>query len=61
MVQKMSEKTTNNKKMSQFPSRCHRCQYFNVKKDKCKKHKSKQNTDFSQCDTFLVRESLVMY
>lgn len=50
-----------NKKKSKFPLRCRRCQYFNIKNNKCKKNKDKYNTDFSQCDTFLVRESLVMY
>lgn len=56
----MSEKMkkTNN---SKYPSKCHSCQYFDAEKDKCKKHKCKGNTDFSQCDTYLIKDSLVMY
>lgn len=58
----MKEKTNNNSlKTSEYPTRCHRCQYFNTKKDKCKKRRNNKNTDFSQCDKFLVRESLIMY
>lgn len=65
----MSDKpNTNNKKQSKFPTRCHQCQYFNAEKDKCKKRKDKYikdsdkcDIDFSQCDSYLVRENLIMY
>ena len=63
-----SHNNKQDKKENKFPQRCHRCQYFNAKKDKCKKNngvfkknKDKCNTDFSQCDNFLIKESLIMY
>lgn len=49
------------KKNSKYPARCHRCQFFNSQKDKCTKEKDKCNTDYSVCENFLIRESLVMY
>ena len=56
----MSEKTKKSKD-SKYPQKCHQCQFFDTQKDNCTKGKDKCNTDFSKCDTFLVRESLVMY
>ena len=46
--------------------KCNTCEHYSKKTDFCKEkgieNCSKQvNTDFSQCETYLVRENLVMF
>lgn len=46
--------------------KCSTCEHYEKSKDFCKEKAiencSKQvNTDFSQCDSFLIRENLIMF
>ena len=57
-------KTKQNKKQkknSKYPERCHKCQFYDVQKDKCTNYSYKYKTDYSLCDNFLINEKLVMY
>jgi hypothetical protein len=59
MCKKMSEKKKCNFK-------CSTCQNYNRVSDYCKekeiKHCSKQvHTDFSTCDSYLIRDNLIMF
>lgn len=54
------------KKEKKCNLKCKTCEHYNKISDYCRekeiKHCSKQiNTDFSTCDTYLVRENLVMF
>ena len=54
------------KKEKKCNLKCKTCEHYNRVSDYCRekeiKHCSKQvNVDFSTCDSFLVRESLVMF
>ena len=50
----MAKQSKKQKQNSKYPERCHKCQFYDVQKDKCK-------TDYSLCDNFLINEKLVMY
>lgn len=46
--------------------KCNTCEYYNPKKDFCKEKEIKNcsknvHIDFSQCDSYLVRENLIMF
>lgn len=46
--------------------KCKTCEHYNIISDYCKekeiKHCSKQvHTDFSTCDSYLIREKLIMF
>ena len=54
----------NEKKKCNF--KCNTCEHYEKPKDFCKEKTiencSKQiNTDFSQCDSYLINEKLIMY
>lgn len=51
---------SNNKK-NKYPVRCHKCHFYDSKKDTCKNKCKNFNTDFSKCDSFLINEKLVMF
>ena len=53
-------------KEKKFNIKCNTCEYYEKETDFCKEKEienvGKQvNTDFSKCDSFLVRENLVMF
>jgi hypothetical protein len=55
-----------NKKKRKCSLKCNTCENYNKETDFCVEKEiencSKQvNTDFSQCDSFLIRENLVMF
>ena len=46
--------------------KCNTCEYYNKSKDFCKEKEIENcsknaNIDFSQCDSYLVRENLIMF
>lgn len=59
----MSEQKINDKKCN---LKCRKCEHYNRVSDFCRekdiKHCSKQvHTDFSTCESFLIRENLIMF
>ncbi len=56
------EKTKKKRKCS---LKCNTCEHYDKQTDFCTEKEiencSKVNTDFSQCDSFLIHESLVMF
>lgn len=46
--------------------KCNTCEYYNKKQDFCKEKEIENcsknvHIDFSQCDSYLVRENLIMF
>ena len=64
----MAKQSKKQKQNSKYPERCHKCQFYDVQKDKCTNDSDKCTdksdkckTDYSLCDNFLIKEKLVMY
>ena len=57
----MAKQNKKQKQNSKYPERCHKCQFYDVQKDKCTDKSDKCKTDYSLCDNFLINEKLVMY
>ena len=62
----MDNKKENNNKNMKCDLKCKYCTHYNQVNDYCREkeinHCSKQiHTDFSTCDSFLVRENLIMF
>ena len=57
----MAKQKKKQKQNSKYPERCHKCQFYDVQKDKCTNDSDKYKTDYSLCDNFLINEKLVMY
>ena len=57
----MTKQSKKQKQNSKYPERCHKCQFYDVQKDKCTNDSDKCKTDYSLCDNFLINEKLVMY
>ena len=57
----MAKQSKKQKHNNKYPERCHKCQFYDVQKDKCTNDSDKCKTDYSLCDNFLINEKLVMY
>lgn len=62
----MSEKKTQKKKSNKCKIQCCTCQFYIPEDDYCTEkdieYCTKQtNVDFSKCDNYLIKESLIMY
>lgn len=62
----MSEKKSQKKKDGKCKIKCKNCQFYDREDDYCTEkdveYCTKQtNVDFSKCDSFLIKDSLVMF
>ena len=62
----MSDKKRSNKKNDQRKIKCRQCEFYNCDDDYCMERDiencSRQtNVNFSKCDSFLVKEKLIMF